>query len=48
MKNIILSLGIINLLFGFIILSFGNFYGVGFLMGGFIILEIMRGVKYFK
>ena len=45
MKNYLIGLGLLNLIFGFIILSFGNVYGIIYLMGGFVLLKVMEWSK---
>jgi hypothetical protein len=45
MKNLLFGLGLVSLVFGGVLLTFGNTYGIIYLMGGFVLLEVMRGVK---
>ena len=41
MKNLVFSLGLLSLVFGGVLLIFGNIYGVIYLMGGFVLLKII-------
>jgi hypothetical protein len=41
MKNLLFGLGLVSLVFGGVLLTFGNIYGIIFLIGGFVKLKIM-------
>ena len=45
MKNVVIGLGFVEMIGGGIMLAFGNIFGIGLLIGGFIALELTLGGK---
>jgi hypothetical protein len=45
MKNLLFGLGLVSLVFGGVLLTFGNTYGIIYLMGGFVLLKVMEWSK---
>jgi len=45
MKNLLFGLGLVSLVFGGVLLTFGNIYGIIYLMGGFVLLKVMEWSK---
>jgi hypothetical protein len=45
LKNVVLGLGIAVMIFGGVLLAFGNTLGIGGLALGFLLLEVTLGSK---